>query len=72
MVLQRLAEKKLTRKQFCLQYNLSQSRLSEIITGNTPRNITAFRLKVARLLEIEEYCIEKYKREYAVCLRGGG
>ncbi|RKP47358.1 XRE family transcriptional regulator [Cohnella endophytica] len=53
-VIRRLAEKELTRKEFCSINNVSQSRLSEIITGNTTRNTTAIRLKVSCLLEIDD------------------
>ncbi|WP_115993682.1 hypothetical protein [Cohnella lupini] len=53
-VIQRLAERELTRKEFCTQYQLSQSRLSEMITGNTSRNTTAIRAKVSCLLGIDD------------------
>ncbi|MDG0813661.1 hypothetical protein [Cohnella rhizosphaerae] len=53
-ILQRLAERKLTRKQFCLEYGLSESRLSELITGNTRRNTSVIRGKVLSLLDIQE------------------
>lgn len=53
-ILQRLAERKITRKQFCLENGLSESRLSELITGNTRRNTAALRQKVIALLDIPE------------------
>lgn len=65
-VLRRLAERKLTRKEFCRTHNLSQSRLSEVITGNTSRNTTAFRAKVAILLEIDE-CIGEERASKCGC-----
>lgn len=65
-VLRRLAESKLTRKEFCRIHSLSQSRLSEVITGNTSRNTSAFRAKVAKLLEIEE-CIGEERSSKCGC-----
>jgi predicted transcriptional regulator len=60
LIIEKLAELKLTRKQFCLMYNVPESRLSNLITGLRPAK--RYRAQVMRILNISERELdEKYK-----------
>ncbi len=52
IIIERLAELKLTRKQFCQMYNIPESRLSNLMTGLRPAK--RYRGQVMRLLNIKE------------------
>ncbi|MED1489983.1 hypothetical protein [Bacillus smithii] len=51
-IMQRLAELEMTHKEFCAQYKIPLSRLSEIISGT--RQNRKYRDQILRVLEIEE------------------
>jgi predicted transcriptional regulator len=51
-IIEKLAEKKLTRKQFCEQEGIPESRLSNLITGIRPAK--KYREIVIKALEIED------------------
>ena len=52
IIIERLAELKMTRKQFCQLHNIPESRLSNLITGLRPAK--RYRGQVMRLLNIKE------------------
>lgn len=56
LIIKRLAEKKMTRKEFCQQENIPESRLSNLITGLRPA--VKYRKKVMDALGIGEDEIE--------------
>lgn len=56
-VLQRLAEKNMTRREFCEKYEIPETRFSEIIRGT--RRATTHRTKIARVLGIDEGAVDR-------------
>ncbi|CCQ92493.1 conserved hypothetical protein [[Clostridium] ultunense Esp] len=52
LIIKRLAERKMTRKEFCLKENIPESRLSNLITGLRPA--LKYRKKVMDALGIKE------------------
>ncbi len=52
VIIEKLAEIKMTRKQFCQTYDIPESRLSNLITGLRPAK--RYRAKVISILKIEE------------------
>ena len=56
-VLQKLAERNMTRRQFCAKYDIPETRFSEIIRG--ARRATNHRNKIARVLGIDESSMDR-------------
>jgi hypothetical protein len=51
LILERLAEMKLTRKQFCQLHDIPESRFSNIVTGLRPAK--RYKDKIIRILNLE-------------------
>ncbi len=52
LILEKLAELKLTRKQFCQKYNIPESRLSNLITGLRPAK--RYRSQIIQILKLTD------------------